>query len=134
MGPASGVCPDYSTSRGAFGYTLELRPGRGVDAKSGFAPPANLILPTAEECWAGIASAVSWTKDAPPPSTAAPAPPPPVSTCPLAFSTGPDSNGDCKCRNYLYCYENGRRGCTSSNTIKYGFVATRDFLPSCSGC
>merc|ERR1719414_1252700 len=25
--PASGVCPDYSTSQGAFGFTYELRPG-----------------------------------------------------------------------------------------------------------
>jgi len=62
LGPASGVCPDYSTSLGAFGYTYELRPsGWGG---GGFAPPASQILPTAEENFDGILAAISWTKKA----------------------------------------------------------------------
>jgi len=76
---ASGACPDYSTSKGAFGYTLELRPGRGKASKDGFAPPADQVLPTAEECWAGISAAISWASDTPPPATTAPTPPPPAS-------------------------------------------------------
>lgn len=58
--PASGVCQDYSTSQGAFGYTYELRPDSWF--KGGFAPPASEILPTAEETLEGILAAISWTR------------------------------------------------------------------------
>jgi len=72
LSAASGVAPDYSTSRGAWGFTLELSPGNG---NGGFAPPASLIQPTVEECWAGIAAAIKWSKGASPPTTPAPTPP-----------------------------------------------------------
>merc|ERR550525_2090909 len=75
--PASGVCPDYSTSRGAWGYTYELRPSSG---NGGFAPPADQILPTAEECFEGILAAISWSKNPTGPTTPQPTPAPPPGT------------------------------------------------------
>merc|ERR1719188_790876 len=68
--PSSGICPDYSTSQGAFGYTYELRPAG--NAGGGFAPPADQILPTAEECLAGIYSAIDWVQNPPAPTPAPP--------------------------------------------------------------
>merc|ERR1719384_47381 len=59
---------------------------------------------------------------APPPTppTAAPTPAPtPPSICP-ATSTGPDSDGDCRCNYGSYCYEAGDRGCTYSYTASRG--------------
>jgi len=58
--PASGVCPDYVSSKGGFGYTYELRPGSRFGGN--FAPPASEILPAAKECFAGILAAISWTQ------------------------------------------------------------------------
>jgi len=84
--PASGVCPDYATSLGGFGYTYELRPGQG-GGMNGFAPPASAILPAAEETWAGIAEAIKWSKTAPT-VTAPPPTPAPLSTeapCPYSW-------------------------------------------------
>merc|ERR1719330_348352 len=72
--PASGVCPDYSTSQGAFGYTYELRPGSAWGT-GGFAPNKDQILPTAEECYEGILAAIGWAKGYEPPAPT-PAPPP----------------------------------------------------------
>lgn len=66
--PASGVCPDYSTSTGGFGFTYELRPSSQWGG--GFAPGAAEILPTAEECWEGILAAISWSQN--PRTTTAP--------------------------------------------------------------
>merc|ERR1719437_50053 len=71
---------------------------------------------------------------APPTPTLAPTPVPPPSVCPSATSTGPDSDGDCRCNDGLSCYEGGSSGCTFSYTATYGFKSTRWFLPSCSGC
>jgi len=71
---------------------------------------------------------------APPTPTLAPTPVPPPSVCPSATSTGPDSDGDCRCNSGLYCYENGSSGCTFSYTATYGFKSTRWFLPNCGGC
>merc|ERR1712050_102997 len=68
---------------------------------------------------------------------APPTPPteaPPPSICPEAYSTGPDSDGDCMCNSGMYCYENGSYGCTYSYTAMYGYRSSRWFLPSCSGC
>merc|ERR550532_1049191 len=47
---------------------------------------------------------------APPTPTLAPTPVPPPSVCPSATSTGPDSDGDCRCNSGLSCYENGSSG------------------------
>jgi len=71
---------------------------------------------------------------APPTPTLAPTPVPPPSVCPSATSTGPDSDGDCRCNDGLSCYEGGSSGCTFSYTATYGFKSTRWFLPSCSAC
>jgi len=71
--PASGVCPDYITSQGGYGYTFELRPGSRWGGA--FAPPASDILPGSEECWAGILAAISWSQN-PYTTTAAPTPAP----------------------------------------------------------
>lgn len=72
---------------------------------------------------------------APPAPTVAPTTPaPPGAGCPAATSTGPDSDGDCRCNSGLVCYENGSRGCTFSYTATWGFKSTIYFLPSCGGC
>lgn len=75
---ASGILPDYATTAGAVGFTVELRPKEF--SGGGFAPPPSAIRPAAEECLAGIFAAMEWTKGSPPPptppSTAAPAPAP----------------------------------------------------------
>jgi len=74
---AAGVCPDYATSQGGFGYTYELRPGRY--GGGGFAPPANQIAPATEETWAGIEAGINWAKD--PSATPAPPAPTPPPAC-----------------------------------------------------
>jgi len=56
---ASGVISDYATSLGALGYTIELRPAKAAISFLGFAPPPDQILPTAEECFAGILAAIN---------------------------------------------------------------------------
>jgi len=80
---ASGCFSDWTTSKGAYGYTYELRPTSG--GLRGFAPPPNQILPSAEEAIQGLYVAIDWAKDkgtpvpppAPPPApTPAPTPPP----------------------------------------------------------
>jgi len=88
--PASGVCPDYSTSTGAFGYTYELRP----DSQWGgaFAPPTSEILPAAEECFEGILAAISWAQN--PTTTAAPPTDPP--RCPWHGCIWGCSGFDCQ--------------------------------------
>jgi len=88
--PASGVCPDYSTSQGAFGYTYELRPNS--NAGGGFAPPASQILPTAEECLAGIYAAIDWVQN--PPAPPAPTPAPPSGSWSVSGS-GCEMSGNC---------------------------------------
>ena len=87
LSPASGVCPDYSTSQGAFGYTYEMRPNS--NAGGGFAPPADQILPTAEECLAGIYSAIDWVQNPP-----APTPAPPSGSWSVSGS-GCEMSGNC---------------------------------------
>lgn len=59
----------------------------------------------------------------------APTPAPPPSICPSAFSSGPDSDGDCKC-NFGRCYESGSLGCTFS----FSGRSTIYFLPTCEKC
>jgi len=71
----------------------------------------------------------------PPPSPEpVPTPAPAPSVCPAAYSSGPDSDGDCMCNSGLLCYEGGSSGCTFSYTATWGFKSTRWFLPSCSSC
>merc|ERR1719330_653454 len=89
--PASGVCPDYGTSTGAYGYTYELRPASG---NGGFAPPANQILPTAEECFEGILAAISWSKNPTGPTTPQPTPAPPPGTWVIS-GNGCEMDGNC---------------------------------------
>merc|ERR550539_2186390 len=70
----------------------------------------------------------------PPTPEPVPTPAPPPSVCDEATSTGPDSDGDCRCNSGLYCYESGSRSCTYSYTARYGFKSTRWFLDTCSAC
>jgi len=66
----------------------------------------------------------------PPAPTPGPAPTPPEG-CPAAYSTGPDSDGDCACNSGLTCNQNGAYGCPWSYN---GSPSGRYFLPSCSDC
>jgi len=70
----------------------------------------------------------------PPTPEPVPTPAPPPSVCDEATSTGPDSDGDCRCNSGLTCYEAGSAGCTYSYTARYGWTSTRWFLPSCTAC
>jgi len=70
----------------------------------------------------------------PPTPEPVPTPAPPPSVCDEATSTGPDSDGDCRCNSGLSCYENGSSGCTYSYTARYGWTSARWFMPSCSTC
>merc|ERR1719330_1266882 len=47
--------------------------------------------------------------------------PTPEPRCPAAFSSGPDSDGDCTCNAGLVCHEDGESGCTYSYTPTVGF-------------
>lgn len=75
---ASGVFPDWVGERWpkSAGYCYELRP-KGNAGRNGFAPPANQILPTAEESIQGLYTAIDWAKDQGPPLPV-PTPPPPT--------------------------------------------------------
>jgi len=74
-----------------------------------------------------------WVGGSPAP-TSAPTPAPAPSNCPTATTTGPDSDGDCRCNSGLSCYENGSRGCTYSSTAGRGYKSWRWYLDTCSGC
>lgn len=65
-GIAIGLFSDWSTQTGAYGFMFELRP-KAWD----FAPPADQILPTAEEAIQGIFTAIDWAKVNPPHNQAA---------------------------------------------------------------
>lgn len=77
---ASGCFSDWSTSKGAFGYTFELRPSGG--GLRGFAPPPDQILPSAQEAAQGLYVAIDWAKDKgsplPKPTTKPTTPPPAI--------------------------------------------------------
>jgi len=74
---ASGITIDYADDRGALGICFELRPPRW--GGGGFAPPANQILPAAEESYAGMLAAIDYAKNPPAPT---PAPVKDPSKCP----------------------------------------------------
>jgi len=132
--PASGVCPDYITGEGGWGFTLELRPGSRWGG-GGFAPPEDQILPGSEDCWGGIVAAITWSQNPyTTTTTAAPPTPVPPNSCDRPYSSGPDSDGDCTCNSGLSCYENGSAGCTYSYTARYGWTSSRYFMPSCTSC
>merc|ERR1719480_728464 len=102
---------------------------------------AALVLDTAvlnaiEDLRSGDTNALLYVGAGGPPPTPepVPTPAPPPSVCDEATSTGPDSDGDCRCNSGLYCYENGSQGCTYSYTARYGWKSTRWFLPSCATC
>jgi len=114
LSPASGVCPDYSTSQGAFGYTWELPPSSSW--AGGFAPPASEILPTAQECFEGILAAITYSQNPP-----APTPAPPAGTWELSGS-GCVMDGSCvQSLNYPSNYGNDEQ-CTVS---LYGSIPLR---------
>lgn len=58
---AAGGIEDYATTLGALGYTYELRP-RTNQGLNGFAPPADQILPSSEECYEGLLTAVNYAR------------------------------------------------------------------------
>lgn len=129
--PASGVCPDYATSTGGIGLTLELRPGNAYGLQ-GFAPPPREILPAVEETWDAMLQAFKFVKGEPllQPSTPAPTPTPPG--CP-PFSRGPDNDGDCRCLNGKCSTDQGSTfRCPTSGSP--GGWGGRYFLPSCLDC
>merc|ERR1719277_969007 len=91
--------------------------------------------------WARVHHVNDWIDDTmngvPPAPPAPPAPTPtrpPGQGCPADTSSGPDSDGDCRCNSSLSCYEGGSGGCTYSYTAQYGWTSSRWFLPSCSAC
>jgi len=96
----------------------------------------NAVLNAITDLKSGDTNALLYVGEGGPPPTPAPVPTPapPPSVCDEATSTGPDSDGDCRCNSGLYCYEAGSRGCTYSYTARYGWTSTRYFLPSCSAC
>jgi len=62
----------------------------------------------------------------------APAPTPaPPSACDPTFSSGPDTDNDCRCSYGFSCYQDGSRSCDYSFTEKYGTRSTRWFLATC---
>jgi len=58
-----------------------------------------------------------------------PPPTPATPICPSSISSGPDSDGDCKCFSGKYCYEDGEYRCTYSFTERYGSKSSLYFLP-----
>jgi len=96
----------------------------------------NAVMNAISDLKAGDTNALLYVGEggAPPTPTVGPTPAPPPSVCPSATSTGPDSDGDCRCNDGLICYENGAQGCTFSYTATWGFKSTQWFLPSCSSC
>jgi len=54
-----GTIADWSTTKGAYGYIYELRP---LKEPNPFSPPADQVLPTAEEAIQGIYTALDWAK------------------------------------------------------------------------
>merc|ERR1712129_492299 len=68
---------------------------------------------------------------APPTPAPVPTPAPPPSLCNPSFSTGPDSDGDCRCSSGRRCYQNGSVRCDYSYTARNGFQSTRWFLATC---
>jgi len=68
----------------------------------------------------------------PTPEPPTPAPTPAANTCP-SFATGPDSDGDCKCKSGS-CYEGGSAGCTCAATATKGYKCSRFFVPECTDC
>jgi len=75
---------------------------------------------------AGDTNALLYVGAGGPPPTPAPAPTP---ECPSSFSSGPDSDGDCKCSYGTRCYEDGQYKCTNSATERYGSKSSLYFLP-----
>jgi len=87
--------------------------------------------------WARVSNQLTWIQQTMGGASPSPAPSPvpnPGRGCNPAYSTGPDSDGDCMCNGNLRCYENGSSGCTFSYTATWGFKSTRWFLESCSTC
>jgi hypothetical protein len=63
--PASGVAPDWTYGeRGIYGFTIELRPGRGEEEfPNGFVLPPEEIIPTCEESLAAVMELAGWSVD-----------------------------------------------------------------------
>merc|ERR1719410_276036 len=96
----------------------------------------NAVLNAITDLRSGDTNALLYVGEGGPPPTPepVPTPAPPPSVCDEATSTGPDSDGDCRCNSGLTCYEAGSQGCTYSYTARYGWTSTRWFLPSCTTC
>merc|ERR1719445_1267840 len=98
-----------------------------TDLKAG---DTNALLFVGEE---GVAPTPRPTFEPTPEPAPTPAPLP-GTFCPSDTSTGPDGDGDCKCKDHLYCFEDDSSGCTFSFTATGGYKSDRWFLPSCLGC
>jgi len=87
--------------------------------------------------WARVYHELTWIEETMAGIFPTPEPTPapvPGQGCNPAYSTGPDSDGDCRCNSGLSCYESGSSGCTYSFTAQYGWKSDRWFLESCPGC
>lgn len=126
------ACPHVS---GAAALVLEADPSKKSSAVLAELLD-NAVLNALEDLKSGDTNALLYVGAGGPPPTPepVPTPAPPPSVCNEATSTGPDSDGDCRCNGGLYCYEAGSRGCTYSYTARYGWTSTRYFLPSCTAC
>jgi len=126
------ACPHVS---GGAALVLEANPTMKSSAVLGELLD-NAVLNAITDLRNGDTNALLYVGEGGPPPTPepVPTPAPPPSVCDEATSTGPDSDGDCRCNSGLYCYENGSQGCTYSYTAQYGYTSTRWFLPSCETC
>jgi len=59
---ASGTFSDYTTSQGAFGYTVELPPTRAHHGLAGFIPDKASILPTSSDVFAAALEVINWAR------------------------------------------------------------------------
>eukprot|EP00928_Gymnodinium_smaydae_P047534 TRINITY_DN31729_c0_g1_i1.p1 TRINITY_DN31729_c0_g1~~TRINITY_DN31729_c0_g1_i1.p1 ORF type:complete len:451 (-),score=79.20 TRINITY_DN31729_c0_g1_i1:19-1323(-) len=60
---ASGMISDYSSSKGALGYTIELPPCDEFSGMDGFAPSGSLIRPTGKELFEALRYSVTAAKE-----------------------------------------------------------------------
>jgi len=126
------ACPHVS---GAAAIILEANPSMKASAVLAEMLD-NAVLNALTDLKSGDTNALLYVGAGGPPPTPepVPTPAPPPSVCDEATSTGPDSDGDCRCNSGLSCYESGSQGCTYSYTARYGWTSTRYFMPSCSTC